>query len=282
MAPVTQVSFILILILLSLPPVSPGTLKRRVLGKAAKLESQGNDCSQIWTDNPKSPSGVYVIRPEGTPDAFRAYCDMGEDGGWTVFQRRTGGNGKPLAFDRVWWEYDYGFGDVEGEHWLGLSKLYFLTHQPGTRAQLKLDLHNFENESRHALYDSFQISDKSSFYTLKLGRYSGNAGDSFGGENWRGAASQVGSAFSTLDRDHDSCNPCISGDIAFNECSQQKGGAGWWFSDCGVANLHGDWHPEGDHKIWSSDIHWGTWSPTESLKATEMKVKTVVIAATEA
>ncbi|XP_068959049.1 angiopoietin-related protein 5-like isoform X2 [Petaurus breviceps papuanus] len=282
MAPVTQVSFVLAIILLSVPHASPGTLKKQVPAKTVKIKSQGKDCSQIWRDNPKSPSGVYVIKPDGAPKPFRAYCDMRKGGGWTVFQRRTGGNGKPLAFDRVWQEYENGFGDVKGEHWLGLSKLYSLTHQPRTRTQLKLDLHNFENESRHALYDSFKISDKSSFYTLSLGRYSGNAGDAFGGQKWKGAASQVGSAFSTVDRDHDSCNPCISGDIAFNECSQKNGGAGWWFSDCGVANLHGDWHPKGNHKGWGSDIHWGTWSPIESLKATEMKVKTVVVKAAKA
>ncbi|XP_043821392.1 angiopoietin-related protein 5-like [Dromiciops gliroides] len=282
MALVTQVSFVLLIILLSLPPVSPGTLKRRVPVKAAKLRSQGKDCSQIWADNPESPSGVYVIKPNGAPDAFQAYCDMQKDGGWTVFQRRTGGKGQPLEFNRVWREYDYGFGDVKGEHWLGLSKLYSLTHQPGIRAELKLELHNFENESRYALYDSFQISDASSFYVLSLGRYSGDAGDSFRGQNWSGASTQVGSAFSTVDRDHDSCNPCFQGDIAFNECSHQNGDAGWWFSDCGVANLHGDWHPKEDYRGWGSDVHWGTWSPTDSLKATEMKVKTVVTAATKA
>ncbi|XP_036616025.1 angiopoietin-related protein 5-like [Trichosurus vulpecula] len=278
MAPVARVSFVLVILLLSMPPISPGTLKRQVPVEAVKLKSQGKDCSQIWTDNPQSPSGMYVIKPVGASNAFRAYCDMGEDGGWTVFQRRTGGNGRPLTFDRVWQEYKHGFGDVEGEHWLGLSKLYSLTHQPGTRTQLKLDLRNFKNESGHALYDSFQIGNESSFYTLNLGRYSGNAGDSFRGENWKGAASQVGRAFSTLDRDHDSCDPCGSGNLAFNQCSEQSGDAGWWFSDCGVANLHGDWHAEGDNKGWSSDIHWGTWSPVESLKATEMKVKTVMTA----
>ncbi|XP_074083315.1 fibrinogen-like protein 1 isoform X2 [Macrotis lagotis] len=281
MAPVIQVSFALAILLLSLPPISPGTVKRRMLLKAPKLESQGRDCSQIWADNPQLPSGVFVIKPDGAPEAFQAYCDMQNDGGWAVFQRRTGGNGMPLAFDRGWREYDYGFGNVKGEHWLGLSKLYSLTHQPGFRTVLRLDLDSFENKSLHALYDSFQISDESSFYALSLGRYSGNAGDSFRGENWSGAASQVGSAFSTLDRDHDSCNPCISGDIAFNRCSQWKGGAGWWFSDCGVANLHGDWHPKENYRGWSSDLHWGTWSPTESLKATVMKVKTVAMAATK-
>ncbi|XP_044533561.1 fibrinogen-like protein 1 [Gracilinanus agilis] len=282
MAAVTQVSLGLIIFLLSVLPISPGTVKKRVLMKAAKLKSQGKDCSQIWVDNPKAPSGVYAIKPDGAPAVFQVYCDMRKDGGWTVFQRRTGGNGKPLEFNRPWREYDQGFGDVEGEHWLGLEKIYLLTHQPGVLAQLRLDLHNFQNESRYAQYSSFQISDEASFYRLSLGRYSGNAGDSFRGKNWSGAASQVGSAFSTLDRDHDSCNPCISGDIAFNDCSHWHGDAGWWFSDCGVANLHGDWHPEEDHTGWGSDLHWETWSSFESLKATEMKVKTVRASATKA
>ena len=53
------------------------------------------------------------------------YCDQRTDGGgWNVFQRRMNGE---VDFYRNWTEYKNGFGDPNGEFWLGNEHLSILT-----------------------------------------------------------------------------------------------------------------------------------------------------------
>ena len=50
-------------------------------------------------------------------------CDVTTYGeGWTVFERRES------DFYTGWGEYKNGFGDLNGEFWLGLYKIYRLTN----------------------------------------------------------------------------------------------------------------------------------------------------------
>ena len=60
-----------------------------------------------------------------------------DGGGWTVFQRRMDGT---VNFYRGWSDYLSGFGDLDGEFWLGLSKIHRLTTVNTT---LRVDLHDF-------------------------------------------------------------------------------------------------------------------------------------------
>lgn len=50
----------------------------------------------------------------------QVYCEMRADGGWTVFQRRSGAS---VAFNRNWAAYKNGFGD--------LARKYLLTVELG-------------------------------------------------------------------------------------------------------------------------------------------------------
>lgn len=114
------------------------------------------DCSDVFADG-NVASGVYVIRPDGSPTALKVFCDMNNGGGWTVFQRRRDGTenfdrcvcccaeyrrmlSTPVFGERLWslcvcraWvEYKHGFGDMfspEGEFWLGNEPLHYLTSQ---------------------------------------------------------------------------------------------------------------------------------------------------------
>uniref|UniRef100_A0A182QZX8 Fibrinogen C-terminal domain-containing protein n=1 Tax=Anopheles farauti TaxID=69004 RepID=A0A182QZX8_9DIPT len=70
-------------------------------------------------------SGVYTVKYNTSWSAFQVYRDgpqyHGYGGNWTVFLRRINGS---VNFNRTWREYEIGFGDLNGEHWLGLEKLH--------------------------------------------------------------------------------------------------------------------------------------------------------------
>ncbi|XP_036431244.1 fibrinogen-like protein 1 [Colossoma macropomum] len=227
------------------------------------------DCTHIKKILPNAPSGTYTIQPSQDKRKFTVYCEMLKDGGWTVLQRRTGGQ---VSFNRDWKAYEDGFGNLKGEHWLGLSNIWALTD--GKSATLRVDLWDFEGGSAYAQYQDFNIGNTRTNYKLHVGAYSGNAGDAIRGTY--AGIDQNGYGFSTFDRDNDGCSPCIFGDIATNDCSAKNGG-GWWFSRCGSANLHGDWHPGTANRFWASGLHWLTWrGPVPySAKATRMMIKIV-------
>ncbi|XP_036376413.1 angiopoietin-4-like [Megalops cyprinoides] len=232
----------------------------------------GTDCTQIKALSPGARSGLYTIKPMGVRRPFKVYCEMLADGGWTVFQRRTGGE---VSFRRNWAAYKHGFGKPRGDHWLGLERVWALTQARGRRWTLRVDLWDFEGGTAFAEYEDFKLGNETEAYRLSVGTYRGTAGDAI-----RGAypgIDQNGHGFSTEDRDNDGCSPCIFGDIAENECSWSEGGGGWWYSRCGSASLHGDWHPAGDNLGWASGLHWLTWKGPApySAQATRMMVKAV-------
>ena len=78
-----------------------------------------------------------------------------------------------VDFYRNWTDYEEGFGDFNGEFWLGLGKIHCLT-QDGTDYTLRFDLEDFENETR---YSTFNIGESTTDYTINVGGYSGDAGD---------------------------------------------------------------------------------------------------------
>ena len=102
------------------------------------------------------------------------WCDMNNGGGWTVFQRRRDGS---VDFYRGWAEYENGFGDLKGEHWLGLKKISCLTGAKPV-AQLRVDLADFEGNHKYAHYSYFSVGNPSTNYKLSVGDYSGTARDS--------------------------------------------------------------------------------------------------------
>jgi hypothetical protein len=83
-------------------------------------------------------------------------------GGWTVFQRRQNAS---VDFFRDWQEYKSGFGNLNGNFWLGLEKIHRLTQSD--KNFLRVDLTYFTNETAYAEYGTFSVASESDFYKLE-------------------------------------------------------------------------------------------------------------------
>ncbi|XP_041068492.1 tenascin-like isoform X14 [Carcharodon carcharias] len=205
------------------------------------------DCGEERS-NGRAESSVVTLYLNGNKDKpIKAYCDMSTNGGgWMVFQRRK--NGK-TNFMRNWKAYATGFGDLAGEHWLGLEYLHQMTSQQ--RYELRVDLRN-DDESAYATYDNFVVESPAQKYKLKVGKYAGNAGNSLSYHH--------GSSFTTLDSDSDE---------ALTNCAVSYRG-GWWYKNCHRVNLNGEYGNNRDHQ----GVNWYGWKGFEfSIPFTEMKMR---------
>ena len=173
-----------------------------------------------------------------------------DGGGWTVFQRRQDGS---VDFYRYWTDYEDGFGNLNGEFWLGLGKINRLTkEQPNT---LRVDLGDFSNNKAYAQYTTFSVGDSTTEYTLTVGGYSGTAGESLAGRH-------NGRKFATRDNDND-----VGGN-----CAQLYHGA-WWFNNCFYPHLNGRYQ-HNPAISYANGIIWYHWKGYYySLKFTEMKTR---------
>ncbi|KAK6486399.1 angiopoietin-related protein 5 [Huso huso] len=238
------------------------------------VQSHGQDCSDIRDSvdfDSKTPSGIYIIQPDGTDYPFEVFCEMDYmGGGWTVIQRRSDGN---IDFNRAWSEYMDGFGDLSGEHWLGLRKIFHIVNQKNTNFRLQVALESCDDTSAYASYDNFWMEDDSRFFKIHLGRYAGSAGDAFRG--YRQEDNQNSMPFSTFDIDNDGCSPfCTINGSAVESCSTKNNKTGWWFNQCGMANLNGGLL-EPDSSI-NSHIQWDTWTQNGmavTIKSVSMKIR---------
>ena len=85
-----------------------------------------------------------------------------------MIQKRLDGS---VDFYRGWDDYKRGFGNLNGEFWLGLDKIHHLTKKPN---KLRVDLEDFSGNTAYAEYSSFGVGNEGSKYRLSpLGSYSG-------------------------------------------------------------------------------------------------------------
>uniref|UniRef100_A0A182S2N3 Fibrinogen C-terminal domain-containing protein n=1 Tax=Anopheles funestus TaxID=62324 RepID=A0A182S2N3_ANOFN len=165
-------------------------------------------------------TGVYFIQPDAlkniTFEVSRDWTNNHGFGSWIVFQRRFDGS---VDFYRNWTEYKNGFGDLRGEHWLGLEKLYSILKT--RRHELLFVLEDFDGVIAYAHYDDFKIGDESEKYAIKsVGRFNGMVGDAF--------TDHRGSKFSTYDQNNDE---------SFNNCAEEHLGA-WWYTRTETNNCY--------------------------------------------
>lgn len=150
--------------------------------------------------------------------------------------------------------------------------------------KLRVMLEDWQSRQVFAEYDSFSLEPESDWYRLRLGQYSGNAGDSLSWHNNK--------AFTTLDRDKDSYTGPTSSLLplccvfelwllivlilsAGNCAHYQKGG--WWYHMCAHSNLNGVWYRGGHYRsryqdgIYWAEFHGGAYS----LKRVSMMIKPI-------
>ncbi|KAM9408450.1 fibroleukin [Pholidichthys leucotaenia] len=221
------------------------------------------DCAEIYRLGIKE-NGIYTIQPDLRGPALEAKCDMETaGGGWTVIQNRQDGS---VDFNRTWQEYREGFGNLQGEHWLGNAALHALTSTG--QHLLHIELEDWHQQRRQATYGNFKVASEAQRYRLTAREYSGDAGNAL---SYSKRYNHDGRAFSTADRDNDR--------YSSGSCGQYYG-AGWWFDSCLAANLNGQYY-RGRYSGVTNGIYWGTWyiltdgrtGERYSFKRVEMKTR---------
>ncbi|KAL3866952.1 hypothetical protein ACJMK2_044196 [Sinanodonta woodiana] len=217
--------------------------------KRLDLTSKPTDCHDLQLMG-SATSGVYKIFPTGT-FGFLVRCDHEtEDGGWTVFQRRTDGK---EDFYRGWFDYQVGFGNLDGEFWLGNQQLHMITSQGWY--ELRVDLILINGSRVFAKYNVLDVKGIDEQYRIFVDGYSGTGGDSLS------IKIHSGHKFSTHDRDND-----------INEhgnCAQLYHGA-WWYEKCHTSNLNGLY----GSTEYGKGLNWhASTGYYQSVSGTEMKVR---------
>ena len=211
------------------------------------------DCAAVQQRHRRS--GVYTVFPPvcGNGGGIRVFCDMETDGGgWTVLLRRAD-VADHQDFSLGWESYKWGFGNLSGEFWLGNEYMNLLTSME--QMQLRVDLGSWENASAHALYTPFSIGTEQQKYQLKIGKYTGNAGNCL----------QNNAKFSTKDQDNDTWS---------KHCAQHYKNAGW-HQACLSSTLLGPYMNKSMKTAWIG-VTWRSWKGNKySLKTAEMKMRPV-------
>ncbi|XP_034487328.1 ficolin-1-like [Drosophila innubila] len=167
-------------------------------------------------------------------------------GGWTVILSRMDGS---VDFHRNWNVYKKGFGDLDGEFFLGLDKIHELTAEYSQ--ELLVVVEDFEGNEAFETYEKFAIGNEEELYALHtLGKANGSAGDSLRKHHTM--------KFTTFDRDNDSDQ---------KSCAVDDNNAWWYYSGCYNSNLTGKYKDKSGY-----GVDWITFR-SYSLKKAAMMIR---------
>ncbi|NXL91547.1 FGL1L protein, partial [Alectura lathami] len=197
----------------------PGQDEENTRHERASETGWPKDCSEISAG---SPSGIYIIQPSGLHPIV-VYCEMNvTDGGWTVIQRNR--HNTEITWAESWSTYKYGFGNVQTDYWLGTEYIHQIAKQKVY--QVRFVIWDASNSSKFADYNLFSLDDESQGYRLRLGSYTGTAGDAMASSSSATVHDNMKFSAKDLDQDTNSGN-----------CASTNGG-GWWYSSCYSARLN--------------------------------------------
>ena len=145
-----------------------------------------------------------------------------------TIQRRIGDS---VDFDRDWDDYVNGFGEEDGNYWIGLEEIHQLTTSHDV--SLYMNIETFEGEPFTLKLQTFSVGNAASNYTWNFSQFS-QSSDRIKLRLFPSGYSDM--MFTTRDRDND-LHPGIN-------CATDVCRGGWWYSSCTYINLNGNY--EGD------------------------------------
>ncbi|KAK6187426.1 hypothetical protein SNE40_005458 [Patella caerulea] len=150
-------------------------------------------------------------------------------GGATDISRRDA-RCKETDFNKTWNEYATGFGNANGNYWLGLQNIFnILQNHNRFLLNVRFMIDGYASQLL-CIYRDFNISNANDNYSISLGQFSNHAKGGPGNSLTNGTFSINDRPFSTYDRDF-SNNDCP---VRFNSA--------WWYLDdpvCSRANVNG-------------------------------------------
>ena len=202
---------------------------------AADVSAIKNCCNVAVKDpyhfsiNKNNFSGVYtIIDLCGQGVVMQGYCDtLTDGGGWLVVQRRKDGS---EDFNRFWWEYERGFGNLTGEFWYGLRAIHCLTSKG--QWEIRIDYKFINGSNGYLAYSNFRVGPATEQYPLNISGFEGYTNDPFYTSTFHVRDSLNGMSFTTRDRDNDKW---------FTNCAADgwDGNAGgWWYRQCSIVPLN--------------------------------------------
>nr|AFM86796.1 fibrinogen-like protein 1-like protein [Callorhinchus milii] len=176
-------------------------------------EKYMRDCDALFKLG-YTESGIYVIQPVDSPYLV-VHCNMSYDcSGWTTFQRNT--RNSEMTWTEAWTSFKYGFGNIEGDHYLGNHYMQLITRHKWYKMRVVLDK---DDDQKYAEYSSMKLEAEN--YNLKLGAFKGGATDALSS-----SVNMVDNmGFSAKDMDNDNSR---------QNCADKYGG-GFWFNTCDPA-----------------------------------------------
>jgi len=183
------------------------------------------------------------------------YCFDSYGGNWIIIQSRDQDREYHHPFDRSFWDYEVGFGDMDMGYWMGLGCINAIT--TSSKHELLVELTNANGEVAIAHYDEFSVGSKAAGYELTLGRFLGGAaGDSL--------SFAKGQKFAA--KDHD------LGRDKLGHCALINQG-GWWYSPYSCDNSLNTAFSDYGFPAYRYGVRWQSFDTTSAIVKTRMMIR---------
>ena len=170
-----------------------------------------------------------------------------------------------VNFDRDWDDYVNGFGEVDGNFWLGLEEIHQLTITHNV--SLYINIETFVGEPFTMKLEEFSVGDATANYAWNYSWFSQSS------DRVKGSilgSYHNGMMFTTRDRDNDNWS---------GNCATGRYRGGWWYNDCANSNLNGNYQGDRTPTVTGIMVKYidttsSTYSHTKAVKSVEMIIRT--------